>query len=1514
MNTFNDSRFLFLLIVVLVTSVIIVTPAMAAVPTPTFAQLYMMGGDDGGGYDVMDRRLWVYLDVTNPSTSACSGTGGSYDWAYADSFCNVPNETRYLTTQLQTLDYDCSTWTQWHTTSTSNGKLVAPYGRPLGKNYAVTADKHPAFIGRLDGATNGWSWYYIYGIQSLNGFQCEKSMCKTYFDCPNYEIETTTAGPNFWPLCSCSCLSGHAGQYCEVPLDCSGRGTLTGSGSTAQCTCNVAGTLGSGCQGMPTRTSTYANADGYDHEFTLYCEANPITYYTAKKRCDLADGTRFLATPRSGLSLPTVQTLAASDTAWVGLESYYSAADMIFYGGRYKNIVLASGYTSRNVSESVTVTGLAVREMNKALTCYICEQQTCSASLDCVEANTRSATGYYPICTCLCKSGSSGLRCQRTGTITLTLSIQTTLTNTAPKTASHPQTATPTQQQTLSGTLPHTGSNTLPLTRTHTNTAPITISDPPSKTTTNPLTLSGTLQHTSTPSLPTTRSLSRTVSYPHTNSHTLPMSSTQTHLPTSTWSSTLSSTEEATRSALELSQTLSMPSTHSRTSSISPPYTTTNTDTPTQSLSHDISPSPTLLTTQSYTPTSTEEATRSALSASHTASGLTYSNTPPKTTTPSLSRTSTQSVIPSRACPLVVSTIYRSKVSGSTDDLTLLADGLVRVDDVRQGLLVINLTMTNNASTATTFTFHSDVQRSNITAIDHTGALLNIAPACTLTTPSHMMCTVSSLPDYQVLDEQVIEIRGNGAGVSPPCVDSPWTVTRLSTAPAASTQQSGSSAAAVSTLAIAGILLFDGTPIEIQVLTALLNSACASDDDHGLVRIVRYFLSPAMHLGSLWVIVVNVGIAAGFAALHALVVVIVYAYRRHRASSDTMQEAGEPQKPVSPEGRAEIMAVTSSDLLFPGIPLIISHMLYIGVACATFDILRTGEGSEMGISVAGFVYVAAIPAIDLYLLRKVMVVAYHDYTDLGCEPRGLLATWFYPRGVWGPRRDVRRYFGLIGPYREGYRYLAVAPLALAVVAAIIFYAANDALTCRYTFAVASLLLIVIAFVKLFLAPRRARILSILTSICLFAVAGVSAINFFTDLLLNNAPTGTTDALKYMFLGIAIGTAILRTIITIIIFVGEIVWSRRTNANHDIIVTNGFVLDERSRSGGNSKDGPSGEDGEKLASSYSGRSGKHPGSSNQGHSYRGGGAGAKMGDNTPTEEPKGRRGALATSPQRPGRAFGGGESLLFMSVNELDIESGGTLSAGPSPMSLNGKKMFGDGSMAASRRRLGGTRNQSMSAASQSAEMMGLIKSQHERREHDIQAASAYRSRQSISFSLDEDGVWVEGRNKKKGKNGGEEWSYSSYRSGGGVESSQSMQSPDESTNTVPTILSLCAAAAAKHNAKNSPRRGGGGPGSSDSLQSPDNSGTSGFTSDRGAAPPSISALCAAAAKKHNNKQHSPNARGGTAPPPGHPDYENAFSSDEDKDYNPRHHHNPKQQQQPKRTHKADFWGDNNKKR
>eukprot|EP00656_Telonema_subtile_P047475 TRINITY_DN54565_c0_g1_i1.p1 TRINITY_DN54565_c0_g1~~TRINITY_DN54565_c0_g1_i1.p1 ORF type:complete len:129 (+),score=12.17 TRINITY_DN54565_c0_g1_i1:128-514(+) len=85
-------------------------------------------------------------------------------------------------------------------------------------------------------------------------------------------------------------------------------------------------------------------------------------------------------------------------------------------------------------------------------------------------------------------------------------------------------------------------------------------------------------------------------------------------------------------------------------------------------------------------------------------------------------------------------------------------------------------------------------------------------------------------------------------------------------------------------------------------------------------------------------------------------------------------------------------------LLYPGLSLTVAHIMYIGVACGTFDVLRTARGADAAIAALGIAYLVAVPTLDVYLLSKV-VVAYVPYEQLGCQPPQR-TRWLYPKGVW----------------------------------------------------------------------------------------------------------------------------------------------------------------------------------------------------------------------------------------------------------------------------------------------------------------------------------------------------------------------------------------------------------------------------------------------------------------------------------------------------------------------------------
>ena len=124
-----------------------------------------MGGPDGGGYDVNDQHIDLYTDTSTPQYG-CAATG-TYTYDYAFSFCNTySTHIRYLTPSLLTISFNgvattCSTWSEWQTTNTSNGVLLAPYGRPTGYHYSVSTGQNPTNIIRYNNPVHGWEFAYV---------------------------------------------------------------------------------------------------------------------------------------------------------------------------------------------------------------------------------------------------------------------------------------------------------------------------------------------------------------------------------------------------------------------------------------------------------------------------------------------------------------------------------------------------------------------------------------------------------------------------------------------------------------------------------------------------------------------------------------------------------------------------------------------------------------------------------------------------------------------------------------------------------------------------------------------------------------------------------------------------------------------------------------------------------------------------------------------------------------------------------------------------------------------------------------------------------------------------------------------------------------------------------------------------------------------------------------------------------------------------------------------------------
>ena len=283
---------------------------------------------------------------------------------------------------------------------------------------------------------------------------------------------------------------------------------------------------------------------------------------------------------------------------------------------------------------------------------------------------------------------------------------------------------------------------------------------------------------------------------------------------------------------------------------------------------------------------------------------LTHQLTQPHTATPVPEVDYSNDTI-RRSCPAITMVLYRASGNASAPPTQIPAH-TIDDTDVREGRLVVNVSLSDGpggrfafrAATPGTITFtvaSTGVQdpRSFPAVVNTAHVVCAFSPADG--TKQFIVCTFPPSPDYTLRVAETLVVRGT-LGLSPPCTDAVWTLGSIRVEPSKQDvlQQVFQVAAAVATGVATAVvmLLADGTPIEIQVMIVLLNSLCASDVDRDSVVLVRYFLSPAIHLGWWWVVVVNVCIAAGFALLHTGLVAIVYHLRIRRARKDVTRTTG----------------------------------------------------------------------------------------------------------------------------------------------------------------------------------------------------------------------------------------------------------------------------------------------------------------------------------------------------------------------------------------------------------------------------------------------------------------------------------------------------------------------------------------------------------------------------------------------------------------------------------------------
>ena len=244
-----------------------------------------------------------------------------------------------------------------------------------------------------------------------NAVICERSLCSISADC--IASGTLSVSNSYSPDCTCTCKAGYRGAKCQMVSD----------------EVSVGGTTYSG-----------------------YCEKDTLNTATAQARCvALGDGWQLASIP-SPEADAAIRGLS-SWNMWTG-GAYNSAANSWGWQyGRMAGKAFSSGSTclagvhcnwnpgepnradcgdGSPLEESVIVMGTEWSSTQKwddmwtngcsfrdtfSVYCYVCERSPCDINVDCVAANTVTMNGsYYPGCTCTCKHGFRGPKCQSTKT------------------------------------------------------------------------------------------------------------------------------------------------------------------------------------------------------------------------------------------------------------------------------------------------------------------------------------------------------------------------------------------------------------------------------------------------------------------------------------------------------------------------------------------------------------------------------------------------------------------------------------------------------------------------------------------------------------------------------------------------------------------------------------------------------------------------------------------------------------------------------------------------------------------------------------------------------------------------------------------------------------------------------------------------------------------------------------------------------------------------------------------
>ena len=222
---------------------------------------------------------------------------------------------------------------------------------------------------------------------------------------------------------------------------------------------------------------------------------------------------------------------------------------------------------------------------------------------------------------------------------------------------------------------------------------------------------------------------------------------------------------------------------------------------------------------------------------------------------------------------------------------------------------------------------------------------------------------------------------------------------------------------------IVGILTGAST-MDIQAIALLLSSDCASSLDKQSTSLLRYFLSPFIDLGNVYIIIGNMCVILLLAALQGGLATF-FRHSRHISRIDAW-----------------------AAVRFPSLSFGVLALFYKGLCYGVFRALKSGSTAEVVVGIFGLLVAIAVPGCVCYAINNLFTAKFIQYTQFLSKPP--TRRWLYPMGFWDPPAMRLAFGNVVGGMTAEREFFAVTPLIVSFCTTLVLCGLPFSCTVRLT--------------------------------------------------------------------------------------------------------------------------------------------------------------------------------------------------------------------------------------------------------------------------------------------------------------------------------------------------------------------------------------------------------------------------------------------------------------------------------